>query len=127
MHQQVWELKPTGGRRTHYTNNEGEAASALGPAKGFTELCFRGPLRHVGDTSLLVKETMIDQKLQLIHPKIANVVSSHRAAQGARDAKGEAREGQMVSLRPGRIELMPSGRGECLEEPGAPFWPVISH
>lgn len=37
------------------------------------------------------------------------------------------REGQMVSLRPGRIELMPSGRGECLEEPGAPFWPVISH
>lgn len=46
-------------------NNEGEAAFAVRPAKGFIELCFRGPLRHVGDTSLLVKEIIIGQKLPI--------------------------------------------------------------
>lgn len=48
-----------------HSNNEGEAASAVRPTKGFTELCFRGPLRHIGDTSLLVKEIIIGQKLPI--------------------------------------------------------------
>lgn len=46
LHQQLWELRPTGGRRMHYTDYEGEAASAVRPAKGFIELCFRGPWKH---------------------------------------------------------------------------------